>query len=165
MVARAVSFVVCSGADFSLTLQCPPLSDVCSNTGNWAYVQFRLTSAYREQHDLISLALVRSYGAGVGTDPRNRTFNILKQALDYDSHGDYVKFWVPELRDVPAQFVQHPWTMTAEERKHCGSQFKDYPQEPIIMRGEWKKHMKRAPGEGSKQGKANPGETSSGFRG
>ncbi|KAH7361243.1 DNA photolyase, FAD-binding/Cryptochrome [Pyrenochaeta sp. MPI-SDFR-AT-0127] len=51
--------------------------DVGSNWGNWQYV------------------------AGVGNDPRQgRIFNPVKQALDYDPHGDYIKAWVPELRGV-----------------------------------------------------------------
>ena len=52
--------------------------DVSSNWGNWQYV------------------------AGVGNDPRGdaRVFNPIKQALDYDPHGEYIRAWVPELRDV-----------------------------------------------------------------
>ena len=52
--------------------------DVSSNWGNWQYV------------------------AGVGNDPRGdaRVFNPVKQALDYDPNGDYIRAWVPELRDV-----------------------------------------------------------------
>ncbi|KZM18709.1 DNA photolyase [Ascochyta rabiei] len=51
--------------------------DVCSNWGNWQYV------------------------AGVGNDPRQgRVFNPVKQALDYDPRGEYIKAWVPELRSV-----------------------------------------------------------------
>ncbi|KAF2622616.1 cryptochrome [Macroventuria anomochaeta] len=51
--------------------------DVPSNWGNWQYV------------------------SGVGNDPRQgRVFNPVKQALDYDPQGEYIKAWVPELRDV-----------------------------------------------------------------
>ena len=47
-----------------------------SNWGNWAYV------------------------AGVGNDPReNRYFNIPKQANDHDPKGEYVKLWIPEIRE------------------------------------------------------------------
>ncbi len=45
--------------------------DVCSNWGNWAYV------------------------AGVGNDPRkDRYFNVVKQANDYDKEGVYRKLWL-----------------------------------------------------------------------
>ncbi|KAK5138615.1 hypothetical protein LTR04_004361 [Oleoguttula sp. CCFEE 6159] len=52
--------------------------DVSSNWGNWQYV------------------------AGVGNDPRgqSRVFNPVKQAVDYDVGGEYVRAWVPELRHV-----------------------------------------------------------------
>jgi deoxyribodipyrimidine photo-lyase len=51
--------------------------DCASNWGNWQYV------------------------AGVGNDPRQgRVFNPVKQALDYDARGEYIKAWVPELRGL-----------------------------------------------------------------
>ena len=54
--------------------------DVCSNYGNW------------------------NYAAGIGNDPReNRKFNIIKQGLDYDPDGDYVKMWVPEIANLANQ--------------------------------------------------------------
>ena len=47
-----------------------------------------------------------NYVAGVGNDPReNRYFNILTQAIRYDSQGEYVKHWLPELASVPADKV------------------------------------------------------------
>ncbi|XP_054798628.1 cryptochrome DASH, chloroplastic/mitochondrial isoform X2 [Prosopis cineraria] len=52
--------------------------DPCSNYGNW------------------------TYGSGVGNDPReDRYFSIPKQAMTYDPEGEYVAYWLPELRTVP----------------------------------------------------------------
>lgn len=52
--------------------------DPCSNYGNW------------------------TYGAGVGNDPReDRYFSIPKQAQVYDPDGEYVAYWLPELRRLP----------------------------------------------------------------
>ncbi len=68
--------------------------DVCSNWGNWTYV------------------------AGVGNDPReNRYFNIMSQAKRYDPKGEYVKHWLPELENVPANAVHHPRTLNNQELK------------------------------------------------
>lgn len=49
--------------------------------------------------------------AGTGTDPSPyfRVFNPVKQGKDFDPDGDYVRRWVPELREVPARFVHEPW--------------------------------------------------------
>lgn len=72
--------------------------DPASNYGNWNYV------------------------AGVGNDARGfRFFNITKQSGDYDRGGDYVRHWLPQLRDVPDELVHQPW-------KHPGAV---YPQ-PIV---------------------------------
>ena len=46
--------------------------DVHSNYGNWMYV------------------------AGVGNDPRDRTFNVKLQAERYDSNGKFQKLWLQE---------------------------------------------------------------------
>ena len=42
--------------------------------------------------------------AGTGTDasPYYRVFNPTRQGKQFDPDGDYVRRWVPELRDVPA---------------------------------------------------------------
>ena len=67
--------------------------DVCSNWGNWAY------------------------NSTVGHDPRNRYFNIVGQAQKYDSDGDYVRHWLPELKYVPDEFVHEPWKMSEDQQK------------------------------------------------
>ncbi|KAJ4147530.1 hypothetical protein LMH87_002042 [Akanthomyces muscarius] len=68
--------------------------DVSSNWANWQYV------------------------AGVGNDPRGdaRIFNPVKQAFDYDKQGDYVRTWIPEVRDFEnVENVFQAWTATPEE--------------------------------------------------
>lgn len=66
--------------------------DVCSNWGNW------------------------NYGAGVGNDARGfRYFNIPKQARDYDPQGDYVRHWLPELKQIPGEQVHQPWKIPTRD--------------------------------------------------
>lgn len=36
---------------------------------------------------------------------RLNRFNIVKQSQDYDCHEDYVRLWLPELKDVPTELV------------------------------------------------------------
>ena len=51
--------------------------------------------------------------AGTGTDasPYFRVFNPVKQGQDHDPDGDYIRRWVPELRDVPGRAVHEPWKL------------------------------------------------------
>ncbi|KAH9798512.1 cryptochrome DASH [Citrus sinensis] len=66
--------------------------DPCSNYGNW------------------------TYGAGVGNDPReDRYFSIPKQKLpinfqaqNYDREGEYVAYWLPQLKALPKERRNFP---------------------------------------------------------
>lgn len=91
--------------------------DVCSNYGNW------------------------NYAAGIGNDPRqDRKFNMIKQGLDYDAEGNFVKTWVPELSKIPQSKIHVPWTMPDKEMQKLGfSLGQDYPK-PIIIAPEWGRH-------------------------
>jgi deoxyribodipyrimidine photo-lyase len=50
--------------------------------------------------------------AGSGTDaaPYFRIFNPVTQGLRFDPDGDYVRRYVPELRDLPGKAAHEPWT-------------------------------------------------------
>ena len=40
-----------------------------------------------------------------------RIYNPIKQGMDQDPDGDFIKQWVPELRNLPTQFVHQPWLL------------------------------------------------------
>lgn len=115
--------------------------DPTSNYGNWQYV------------------------AGVGNDPRaSRQFNTIKQAKDYDSHGEYVKTWIPALRSLHPDYVHTPWLLDDEERRRYGLKTTDmhvtlvaYPECPMLELDSWRKHYERKEGVGSKM-RGNPQE-------
>ena len=57
-----------------------------------------------------------------------RVYNPVKQGLDHDPDGRFVKMWVPELKDVPPTFIHQPWKLTAMEQEFFGVRLgKDYP--------------------------------------
>jgi len=60
--------------------------------------------------------------AGTGTDaaPYFRVFNPVLQGEKFDPEGNFVRQWIPELRDMPKKFVHAPWM--AE-----GGLFSSYP--------------------------------------
>ena len=60
--------------------------DPATNWGNWQYL------------------------SGVGTDPRDRRFNVVKQAFDYDPEGTFVRSWIPELRWLEGAGIHTPWS-------------------------------------------------------
>lgn len=88
--------------------------DPCSNYGNWNYL------------------------AGVGSDPREiRKFNILFQSKRYDPNGDYVRHWLPELKNIPASIIHQPDEMSIEDQAEYECFIgKDYPA-PVINTSRW----------------------------
>jgi deoxyribodipyrimidine photo-lyase len=107
--------------------------DVHNNWGNWQYV------------------------AGVGNDPRGaaRVFNPVKQAVDYDHNGDYVRMWLPELRGVGKKEeggvslnekpdnqqdssletlmgVFQPWRLSDGEKERLGVKGVEWVEKPLI---------------------------------
>ena len=59
-----------------------------------------------------------------------RMYNPVKQSQDHDPEGVFIKKWVPELREVPVQFIHEPWNMT-EIDKIFNEIATDYPL-PIV---------------------------------
>ncbi|MGZ3276212.1 MAG: cryptochrome/photolyase family protein, partial [Caulobacteraceae bacterium] len=50
-----------------------------------------------------------SAGSGADAQPFFRIFNPVSQGERFDPNGDYVRRWVPELRDLPAELIHKPW--------------------------------------------------------
>ena len=71
--------------------------------------------------------------AGVGNDPKEvHSLNVIKQAFDYDTKGEYVKYWMPELQNLPACLVHQPHLMTDDQQKLYGLQIgNNYPR-PMV---------------------------------
>ncbi|MFN3630023.1 MAG: deoxyribodipyrimidine photo-lyase/cryptochrome family protein [Casimicrobiaceae bacterium] len=54
-----------------------------------------------------------------------RIYDPTKQGLDHDPEGEFIRKWVPELRDLPQAFIHRPWLAPVPPR--------DYPP-PLV---EW----------------------------
>lgn len=96
------------------------------------YLDWRLGAQHFLDHlldgDIANNNLNWQWVAGTGTDTRpNRVLNPLRQAERFDSSGDYVRRWVPELADVDDPVgIHRPWRLSAEQRRSL-----HYP-DPIV---------------------------------
>ncbi len=48
-------------------------------------------------------------GCGVDAAPYFRVFNPVVQGEKFDPQGEYVRKWVPELRELPTEWIHEPW--------------------------------------------------------
>jgi deoxyribodipyrimidine photo-lyase len=61
-----------------------------------------------------------------------RMYNPVKQGLDHDPEGIFIRKWVPELREIPSPIIHEPWKLSAAEQvMYRFEPGKDYPL-PII---------------------------------
>ncbi|OHX65335.1 cryptochrome/deoxyribodipyrimidine photo-lyase family protein [Flammeovirga pacifica] len=60
-----------------------------------------------------------------------RIYNPVKQSIDHDPEGEFIKKWVPELNDIPKRYIHEPWTMTRLDLAFNGIESINYP-DPII---------------------------------
>ena len=86
-------------------------ADVSQNVGNWQWVA----------------------GTGADAAPYFRIFNPVSQSRRFDPAGEYIRRWVPELRDVATDHIHEPWKAGPLERATWQTQ--DYPL-PIVDHAE-----------------------------
>lgn len=49
-----------------------------------------------------------------------RLYNPVKNSMEQDPEGVFIKKWVPELQQVPVEHIHEPWKMSAMEQEFCG---------------------------------------------
>ncbi len=73
-----------------------------------------------------------AYSLGTDAQPYFRVFNPWTQGEKYDPDGEYIREYVPELRDVPDEYIHRPYTMPADVQDEVGCDLgTDYPL-PIV---------------------------------
>lgn len=71
-------------------------------------------------------------GSGLDSSPYFRVFNPTLQGEKFDSDGDYIRMWVPEISELPDKYIQEPSKAPAATLKNAGITLgKDYP-EPMV---------------------------------
>jgi deoxyribodipyrimidine photo-lyase len=84
--------------------------------------------------DLASNSFNWQWCAGCGADaaPYFRIFNPVTQSQKFDPNGEYIKTWLPELRNLPVKYLHEPWKTPDDiQRQHNVIINKNYPS-PVV---------------------------------
>ena len=85
-------------------------ADLASNSASWQWVA----------------------GSGADAAPYFRIFNPLLQGEKFDSEGEYVARYCPELAKLPKKYIHQPWNAPANVLAAAGVKLgQDYPQ-PVV---------------------------------
>lgn len=71
-------------------------------------------------------------GSGADASPYFRIFNPFTQGEKFDPNGDYVRKYVPELKDLPKKYLNQPWTAPKEVLEKAGVVLGETYPKPIV---------------------------------
>lgn len=61
-----------------------------------------------------------------------RVYSPISFGKQYDKNGDYIRHFLPVLKDMPAKYIYEPWTAPLEVQRRAGCVVgTDYPA-PIV---------------------------------
>ncbi|MFQ3632487.1 FAD-binding domain-containing protein [Roseiflexus sp.] len=61
-----------------------------------------------------------------------RIYNPVKQGIDHDPEGIFIRRWVPELAHVPPAYIHTPWLLDRVGQERSGCRIgRDYPA-PVV---------------------------------
>jgi deoxyribodipyrimidine photo-lyase len=92
------------------------VSVACQQLGlDWHAVGIRLARLFTDYEPGIHWPQVQMQAAQTGINTP-RLYNPVKQGLDHDPDGRFVRRWVPELRGVAGAMVHTPWLLEGYPR-------------------------------------------------
>ena len=98
---------------------------------DWKNFSHHLAKKFLDYEPGIHYSQIQMQSAVTGINTV-RIYNPVKNSIDLDPKGEFIKKWLPELSNIPSENIHQPWKMTLIEQQMYDFQIgKDYPN-PIV---------------------------------
>ena len=67
---------------------------------------------------------------------------MIKQSMDYDPEGIFIRQWVPELQNLPGNKVHSPWILSLGDLSSAKINLGENYPKPVVVAPEWSRHQK-----------------------
>lgn len=98
---------------------------------HWRPLALHLAQCFVDYEPGIHYPQIQMQAGTTGINP-NRMYNPVKQSMQKDPKGEFIRQWLPELRRVPDSWLHQPWLMSTALQQQFGCVIgRDYPA-PVV---------------------------------
>ena len=98
---------------------------------DWRKTGYHLAQTFTDYEPGIHYSQLQMQSGVTGINTL-RIYNPIKQSIDHDPNGKFIKKWVPELNPVPEIWIHEPWKMDLNTQKTINCFIGKHYPEPVV---------------------------------